>query len=88
MSLRAVPSGAPNGANIAAVMLRRWLVVTVVVTCGIGLRAQADIAGLGPQVGQPAIDFSLPDQNGRLRPLKSLAGPKGTMLVFFRSADW
>ena len=50
--------------------------------------AQPDIASLGPQVGQRAIDFSLPDQRGRLRPLKSLAGPKGTMLVFFRSADW
>jgi hypothetical protein len=50
--------------------------------------AQVDIAKLGPQVGQRAIDFSLPDQNGRLRTLKSVAGPQGTMLVFFRSADW
>ena len=47
-----------------------------------------DIASLGPQVGQRAIDFSLPDQHGRLRTMKSIAGPKGTMLVFFRSADW
>jgi hypothetical protein len=51
-------------------------------------QAQTDLATLGPQVGQHAIDFSLPDQTGRVRTLKSVAGPKGTMLVFFRSADW
>jgi hypothetical protein len=50
--------------------------------------AQVDLATVGPQVGQRAIDFSLPDQAGRVRTLKSAAGPKGTMLVFFRSADW
>ena len=50
--------------------------------------AQTSLSTLGPQVGQPAIDFSLPDQQDRVRTLKSLAGPKGTMLVFFRSADW
>lgn len=77
-----------EGAKIAAVMLRRWLVVVAVAAGSFVIRAQPDIAGLGPQVGQRAIDFSLPDQNGRLRPLKSLAGSKGTMLVFFRSADW
>jgi hypothetical protein len=43
---------------------------------------------LGPQPGQKAIGFQLPDQNGRPRDLASVAGPKGTMLVFFRSADW
>jgi peroxiredoxin len=39
-------------------------------------------------VGQRAVDFSLADQTGRVRTLKSTSGPKGTMLVFFRSADW
>ena len=51
-------------------------------------QAQTNLATLGPQVGQRAIDFSLPDQQDRVRTLKSFAGPKGTMLVFFRSADW
>ena len=50
--------------------------------------AQTSLSTLGPQVGKRAIDFSLPDQQDRVRTLKSLAGPKGTMLVFFRSADW
>ena len=47
-----------------------------------------DVATLGPQVGQKAITFQLPDQQGRPQSLASVAGPKGTMLVFFRSSDW
>jgi hypothetical protein len=42
----------------------------------------------GPAVGNPVPDFSAQDQEGRTRTLKSVGGPKGTMLVFFRSADW
>ena len=69
--------------------MRRLLVCTAVVSALAALpHAQANLATLGPQVGQRAIDFSLPDQQDRVRPLKSFAGPKGTMLVFFRSADW
>jgi cytochrome oxidase Cu insertion factor (SCO1/SenC/PrrC family) len=47
-----------------------------------------DVEALGPQVGAPVPDFSLPDQHGTTRSLKSLMGPKGAILVFFRSADW
>jgi cytochrome oxidase Cu insertion factor (SCO1/SenC/PrrC family) len=50
--------------------------------------AQTDISTLGPQAGGKAIDFQLADQFGRQQTLKTLAGPKGTMLVFIRSADW
>lgn len=50
--------------------------------------AQMDISKLGPQVGGKAIDVQLVDQFGRPQTLKSIAGPNGTMLVFFRSADW
>ena len=42
----------------------------------------------GPDVGQPVPDFSAQDQEGRQQTLKSIMGVKGTMLVFFRSADW
>jgi peroxiredoxin len=45
-------------------------------------------ARTGPAVGQRVPDFSLQDQKGRTQTLKSVSGPKGTMLVFFRSADW
>lgn len=47
-----------------------------------------DVSALGPQVGQKAMAFQLPDQHGRMQTLASVAGPKGTMLVFFRSSDW
>jgi hypothetical protein len=47
-----------------------------------------DVARMGPQVGQRVPDFALIDQNGQTRTLQSLLGPKGAMLVFFRSADW
>ncbi len=42
----------------------------------------------GPAVGQLAPAFSAPDQEGRNQTLESIMGPKGAMLVFFRSADW
>lgn len=54
-----------------------------------GQQGQAvDVAMLGPQVGQKAVAFRLPDQQGRPQTLASVGGPKGTMLVFFRSSDW
>jgi hypothetical protein len=42
--------------------------------------------GLAP--GQTAPAFSLRDQLGHLQDLNSLKAPKGTVLLFFRSADW
>ena len=42
----------------------------------------------GPATGQPVPTFSASDQYGRHQTLKSIMGPKGAMIVFFRSADW
>jgi hypothetical protein len=50
--------------------------------------AKIDVSKLGPQVGQRVPNFSLKDQNGKAWTLASIMGPKGAMLVFFRSADW
>ena len=47
-----------------------------------------DVSKLGPQVGGRVPDFSLKDQNAKTWTLQSIMGPKGAMLVFFRSADW
>ena len=47
-----------------------------------------DLASLGPQIGQAVPSFTLSDQHGTPRALASLLGPKGAILVFFRSADW
>ena len=51
-------------------------------------RTPIDVASLGPQVGEQVPEFSLPDQNGQMRTLESILGPKGAMLLFHRSADW
>jgi len=45
-------------------------------------------ADLGPKVGERLPSFSLRDQDGTPRALDSLVGPKGLVLVLFRSADW
>ncbi len=42
----------------------------------------------GPAVGERVPDFSAQDQTGHQQTIKSIMGPKGVMLVFFRSADW
>lgn len=51
-------------------------------------RTPIDVAKLGPQVGQQVPDFSLKDQTGKTWTRQSILGPRGAMLVFFRSADW
>jgi AhpC/TSA family len=49
---------------------------------------KVDVSKLGPQVGTKVPDFNLPDQHGKQWTLQSVMGPKGAMIVFFRSADW
>jgi hypothetical protein len=50
--------------------------------------AQTPPPATGPAIGERIPAFSAPDQDGRIQTLASIAGPKGAMLVFFRSADW
>jgi cytochrome oxidase Cu insertion factor (SCO1/SenC/PrrC family) len=71
------------------------IVLTVASTVGSMARQQAntpvtplDVETVGPQVGDALPDFSLRDQRGQVRSLKSLLGPNGAVIVFFRSADW
>ena len=47
-----------------------------------------DVETLGPKVGEALPEFSLRDQDGHIQSLTSLLGPKGAVIVFFRSADW
>ncbi|MGO9261883.1 MAG: hypothetical protein ACLQU1_37110 [Bryobacteraceae bacterium] len=42
----------------------------------------------GPNIGARVPDFQLQDQNGNQKTLGSIMGPKGALLVFYRSADW
>ena len=77
-----------------------FLVAFLNLKCGILLKhalialTMAALAGKllavpsGPAVGQPVPDFHLQDQNSAPRTLRSVLGPKGALLVFYRSADW
>jgi hypothetical protein len=42
----------------------------------------------GPEIGAKPPAFELRDQNGVSHTLASMLGPKGAILVFYRSADW
>jgi hypothetical protein len=42
----------------------------------------------GPAIGSAIPAFEAPDQNGHGQTLSSVAGSKGALLVFYRSADW
>jgi hypothetical protein len=46
------------------------------------------LTAIGLPVGQRAPEFSLRDQFGRTQTLATLKGTHGTVLLFFRSADW
>ncbi|HVH70983.1 MAG TPA: hypothetical protein VNB49_07750 [Candidatus Dormibacteraeota bacterium] len=50
--------------------------------------ASLELMSIGLAVGEKAPAFSLHDQFGRRETLDSLKGANGTVLLFFRSADW
>ena len=68
-------------------MLRKLIVRYVAAVALVAAPAGA-ATKTGPEVNARIPDFSLPDQNGTVQTLKSITGPKGAMLVFYRSADW
>lgn len=43
---------------------------------------------VGLKIGEEAPGFALVDQFGQQRSSETLEGSKGTVLLFFRSADW
>ena len=45
-------------------------------------------SSVGLDVGQRAPTFALSDQFGQKRSNDTLKGANGTVLLFFRSADW
>lgn len=67
---------------------RSVLALVALVVAAASLAAQTGVSQIGPKVGAKAPSLQLADQHGRVQSIASLAGPKGTMLVFFRSADW
>jgi hypothetical protein len=65
---------------------RLGLALILFASCSVGFAQQA--IKTGPEVGSTLPSFEALDQNGRPQNLKSILGPKGALLVFFRSADW
>jgi hypothetical protein len=50
--------------------------------------ASVELMAIGLAVGQKAPAFSLHDEFGQVQTLDTLKGTNGTVLLFFRSADW
>ena len=50
--------------------------------------ASIDTTRLGPQIGTVVPSVTGVDQFGRPQTLGSIYGPKGAMVVFYRSASW
>lgn len=65
--------------------MRRLLIATGSLFCLFSLLLAREY---GPPVGSRMPDFTLRDQNSKTHTLKSLLGPKGAVILFFRSADW
>ncbi len=73
--------------------------IGIAILCSVGLltlasgqenRPASDSVGqsIGLEIGQRAPAFALPDQFGHEQSNETLKGSKGTVLLFFRSADW
>jgi len=67
--------------------LSAWILTAGLITFA-GAPQQLDVTRIGPQIGQELPAFTLTDQHATPTTLQSVIGPKGAMVVFFRSADW
>ncbi|MGE3512360.1 MAG: hypothetical protein AB7N65_26135 [Vicinamibacterales bacterium] len=80
--------GAMGAARTAGIALAILLVVAPDMMAQPAPGTPIDLSTLGPKVGERVPDFKLTDQDGKAWTRDSIMGPKGAMLVFFRSADW
>jgi len=74
--------------RIATALL--FSVAAIMIASGQEKPAAADSVApaIGLEIGLPAPAFVLTDQFGHEQSNQTLKGPKGTVIVFFRSADW
>jgi cytochrome oxidase Cu insertion factor (SCO1/SenC/PrrC family) len=92
--LRTAPGSFENNANVPIACSLVALLFVCLLSTHVGARGDQaaapafDPQSVGPKLGARAPDFTLPDQHGTPRSLRSTFGPKGAVLVFFRSADW
>lgn len=77
--------------SLRALHLTRWrthLLPALIFFSACAVVLAQEAIKTGPEVGATLPSFEAPDQRGRLQNLKSILGPKGALLVFYRSADW
>lgn len=67
---------------------KRVLVGSAVAMFAVALAGMGQDALPGLKAGARTPSFELKDQAGQTRPLASLQGKNGLLLLFFRSADW
>jgi hypothetical protein len=71
---------------------RAALLVFVMLAAWMPAKAQSDEtkkgSAIGMEIGEKAPRFDLKDQFGREQSNDTLRGTSGTVLLFFRSADW
>lgn len=63
--------------------LRRGTAISLLLIC-----AALIARDYGPAIGSKMPGFELKDQDGKTHTMASLLGPKGAVILFFRSADW
>ena len=61
---------------------------TFIMLVALASRIGAQPGARGPDVGATIPRFAAADQSGVVQSLEKITGPKGAMIVFFRSADW
>ena len=81
------PPGVRTGSTVS-VRHSTLLLLAVLLFTSPFLLAQNPQLDVGIKVGERIPSFKLSDQNGSLRDFNSVRGPKGVVLLFFRSADW
>jgi hypothetical protein len=64
------------------------LSLALIFLCALTSATQSSAPEKGPRIGDALPPFEAQDQFGRTETLASLRGPKGLVLLFFRSADW
>jgi hypothetical protein len=65
---------------------RVYKVSVSLLLANVAFNGQTPTGGLAPGAAIPA--FSLQDQSGTAKAFNEIRGPKGAMIVFYRSADW
>ena len=65
--------------------MNRFLAAGILVS---GVFASAVAIPTGPEVGSTVPDFTLVDQFGKTQSVRTVLGPEGGLIVFYRSADW